>query len=71
MSEITLYVVVDDDENTIAFDEGTFSYTEARDVAQREGGAVIAREYVYDDSSIVADFRADGKRAIGFETSNE
>ncbi len=71
MSEITLYVVVDDDEETIAFDEGTFAYADARDVARAMGGAVLAREYVYDDSSVVADFREPGKRAIGFEDHSE
>jgi hypothetical protein len=50
VSEITLYVVEDADENTIAFDEGTMVYEEA---PAEYGGRVVAREYEYSDSYIV------------------
>lgn len=71
MATISQYVVVDDDENPIAYEHGTFNYAEARDQARRLGGAVIEHEYEWSDSSVVADFREPSKRAIGFEDRSE
>lgn len=71
MATISLYVVVDDDEDPIAFEAGTPNYDEARDAARRLNAAVLEHEYEWADSSVVADFREPGKRAIGFEDRSE
>ena len=51
MSTITRYVLVDADDNEQDYEYER--YTEAESDARRDGFAVIAREYVYDDSELV------------------
>jgi hypothetical protein len=51
MSEITRYVIVDD--NGREYDYEYESFAEAKSIASKEGSAVIERVYLFDDSELV------------------